>query len=802
MASPVTIRLGKKSLERFESFESEILLDDSFFHLSELGPREYHNAYDADENFSLIRIDLIFKTGSSEFELPAFAKKEQSGSWKWVCRFRPTTSGDWTCRPRVLVWHPTAAKKEPKGSQRKSASGVTYYEHAFGLVEADYKKNPTVEQRFTVKEAKRSGPLETADVTENRNYFYRVIERNGEYKRQPFFLIGICRPWVVDDRAWGSDLDRDKELLSPMAMSGCNVLYHWMAPWETQLVHQSKAEHWPQANGSFLELPSLPVSGNPGAVGGQLRGSDLSLGYKRFDQGRATRTDQIFDLAEQRQILLFFSVMQHSSLRDSSHPWGNSFWTGSSSAAEPSKYNGFRVFKGPQGGPVSIEEFFKADPNGAAGNWSRRLFKHWANYWRYVIARWTAHPALGAWILLDEMEGLGKKDSWFWDNKDFTYPWHDRLLELIRGQLRWKWEGKDLAYTGDYLLHPLSSSATQYQFPGSGASNGTKDSELMQRLASVREIPDHGTWNGHKRGLNFLSHHAYQYVPCRGVWTGTGKSRRYQVIPGQGTLKWETSNTESAPERIPADRWLWDSLCTRLAAWSRENAGNTRLITEYGCLERKRPYPQEKWDEYGKRVPGFTHFANWAGLSLGMAGTPFKWNDGQKFGEMASRTLRGQPNTAWSSTAYPPNSYAEMKNLANFVKGLDFSKLVHQPKGGWVIDARGKLLPELSVFALFADTVEILIAWLYDRTFESKGQTLRRSLILDVTVLDRAYSYEFFDTWAGQPLKGATGSLKTDDKGHLTIALPRFPKHAKDPEGTVKGIADGNDIAILLKETK
>lgn len=799
MAGPVTIKgFNRTSVELYEMFEAEVELSDSVFHhVSELGDLEFHNAYDADENLSMVRADAIFSTGDLRREVPVFASKDQGGAWRWLVRFQPDKPGEWLLQVRVLVRHPKASKGgEPKGSEKKASDNSTYYEHEFGFRPEDYSKNPDAQKKFTVSQAKRHGPLETpgrkteTDVSDNNSYFYRWTDSNGDYKRRPFFLYGFCRPWVVDQTAWDADLDREKELFEPMKKAGCNVLYHWLAPWESQLVHQSQAEFWPQPNSSTpKELPSFP-----GANGkAQLSGSNESRGYKRYDQGRAKRTDEIFDLAAKQDVLIFLVVMPHPALRDSSHKWGGGLWN--PSAADPEQHNGFSLFKAANG-PLSIEQFFQADPTGTKGTWARKLWKHQANFWRYVIARWGAHPAMGAWILIDEMEGIGKASDWWWDKgvKDSTYVWHDNIVDLLRGKLaHWKSEGRELPYTGDYLEHPLSASATDYNSPASGTSGNVSATDALQRLAQVTEIPDHGTWDGGKRGLDFFCHHAYQYVPTWGSWQGVGANRNYK--PQQFT-GWFKSNTESNPENIDANRWLWDSICQRIRAWSAANLGKPKLITEYGCLERKQP--TEKWDHYGKRVPGFSHFANWAAVSQGLAGIPFKWNDGEKFGEMEARTKRGATSTIWQQQSYPPSNYSELKNIATFLMPIDLSDMAEGKAS--IVDSQGKAKADFVAWGRFAGSVNSLFAWVYDRTASVNGQDPKASIVLDLTVADREYSYEFFDTWAGTVITGAgaTGSAKSDGAGKLTIALPRFPI----AQHSTTRAASGNDIALRCFEKK
>jgi hypothetical protein len=782
MKRVVGLLIGDRPVDRFGCVQGEIVLDEGVFPIAKLGSREYHNAYDADESGSLIRIDAIFTSGTATTEVPAFAAQDRTGAWRWLVRFRPTSCGEWTCRVRVLVWHPEAADKRREHGPGTSRLDSGWREYAFGFDDRDYAASPEAEQRFTVVESTRPGPLEIAEPSENRNYFYCQLVRDGRRTREPLFLAGLCRPWVTDDREWESGLDRETELFAPMARAGCNVLYHWMAPWETQIVHQSAVEQWPRPDGTL-----------PPEDGSSLAPADRALAYKRYDQGRAQHMDDVLDAAERHGILVFVAVMPHPGLRDARHRWGGSCWDGPETPALPARRNGFQQIPGPGGDPISIDQFFMADPSGDAGPWSRRLWKHWANYWRYLFARWAAHPALGAWIVADELEGLGSSESWWWDNRSVTGAWHDSTIGLLRGALRWQWAGRDLSYSGDYLHHPVSSAASHYRTPRAGTITSPTDADLMAALANVEELPGRGDWNGHREPLSFVSHHAYPFVPCRGRWHSRSTMRQYAHSRWRvGGVRWARSSSDRA-RLINADRWLWDAICTRLAAWSRANAGRTRLITEYGCLERL--HPLERWDEYGRRVPAFTHFANWAAFALGLAGTPFKWNDGASFGEMAARQRRGEPSAVWSAAAYPPDSYAEMTNLLRFVRTLPLAELAPRPRGGWVIDEAGREIPHLSMFTLASAAAGTMAAWLYDRTFESNGRALHRSVVLDAGGPGRRCSYAYFDTWAGAFLSAAGGSVESDREGRVILALPPFPTSGTD---TVRGVADGNDLAIRL----
>ena len=723
-----------------------------------------------------------------------------AGTQDGLVRFRPHLTGSWKLKVRVLCWHPNSDPRDDKSAKRTSSKDKTktYYEHEFGYKAEDIKKYPGAEVRFTVNEAKLGGSLEAPDPTkkDNPNYFYRWIEMGREYKRRPFFLLGTARPWVTDVTSWDSFLDRDTQLFEPMRKAGCNVLYHWMAPFESQLVHQAQDEWWPDPKARYPKKKNLPYGAYPGS---KLSGANAELGYKRYDQGRALHTDYIFDIAQKHQILLFLVVMSHQSLNEHPHPWhGEHGWSMIHERYNPpSKLNGFQLFQKSPGSQISIQEFFSMDPaDKSANSWQRRLWKHFANYWRYIIGRWTAHPALGAWFLIDELEGVGTHPFWWWENRGRTYPWHDNFVRLMRGKLQWEWEAKSLPYTGDYLNHPLTTSTTHYEAsdPRPHREERPKkprnEAEALEMINNFSELEDHGTWLGATEKTDFVSHHAYQAVPTWGIWGDT--PREYHPDRWTG---WHLPN-EAETQYINTDKWLWDSLCMRLRKWGKANAKVTRLVTEYGCLERSQP--GDVWDFFGKRVPSFTHFANWASLVLGHAGVPSKWNDGTNLGEMTART---SPHRVWSKEKYPVDNYAEIMNIAKFLKDMALDDMY--PEEFVILDEHDKTCNNYNAWALVNIARKIALIWIYDRNFEGPLKTRDKcSLRVDKALPEQWYTYELFDTWAGVAIIDIHRSLRSDKKGIVKIPLPRlFPTipASRDPAVTAaKPRSDGNDIALRL----
>ncbi len=558
-----------RTYKLFEMYEWEVEFDEDYFHLSSLEEIDCHNAYDADENGNLFRADAIFKNveAGKPCEVPIIFAEKNKTRWRWLIRFQPHLPGKWEMQLFVLHWTNNGDKKDSKherkmtydaGSGQNQSSEITYYEYVFG---------PEKLLEFTVydKPPYLQGPLEKPsdkgeDNEDNPNYFYRSQRGKGEKrKRKPFFLLGFARPWVSEKKqstksdSWSGHnyLDRKAELFRPMQKAGCNALLHWMAPWECQLVHQSPYEYFYQPNqGKFIKKQAHLVK-KVYTSKAKLDNQDFELGYKYYDRGRVVHTDTIFDLAKENNVLLFLVAMPHGLLRDCNHPWGGFYFgkgdegnysqckkkfksgvinkcgriSNPEKSKHPSQLNGFQLFRKDKKDPkttISIQDFFSMVPKLDDNNvWKRQLWKHYANFWRYLIGRWTAHPALGAWILIDEMDGVGASGDWWWKKEQLTFPWHQNLVRLLRCKLPWDspgWKGKQLFYTGDYLNHPITSSATDYKVNTNKQPKNQLDA--LQMYSHFGEKENHGDWRGGKgyEQIDFVSHHAYHYIPTWGTW--------------------------------------------------------------------------------------------------------------------------------------------------------------------------------------------------------------------------------------------------------------------------------------------
>ncbi|HWR25462.1 MAG TPA: hypothetical protein VN278_04420, partial [Methanosarcina sp.] len=115
--------------------ECEVRFDygEDTFQLEQIGPRNFHNAYDADENGAFFRADALFThENKAPIEVPVFAAQmSDRGPWRWYVRFRPTETGRWILRIRVL----SQSGGEPV---------------RFGFDSNDYERNPDAQRRFVV----------------------------------------------------------------------------------------------------------------------------------------------------------------------------------------------------------------------------------------------------------------------------------------------------------------------------------------------------------------------------------------------------------------------------------------------------------------------------------------------------------------------------------------------------------------------------------------------------------------------------------------------------------------------------
>jgi hypothetical protein len=105
MVPPVKIKgfPNGTRVRRFDMVEFEVEFAKDFFHLSEIGERNYHNAYDADENFTLFRADAIFQrvgVQKTPYVVPVFTARGIKLSFQ---------------KPFVAAAHPSARLASEQG---------------------------------------------------------------------------------------------------------------------------------------------------------------------------------------------------------------------------------------------------------------------------------------------------------------------------------------------------------------------------------------------------------------------------------------------------------------------------------------------------------------------------------------------------------------------------------------------------------------------------------------------------------------------------------------------------------------
>ncbi|MBA3708531.1 MAG: hypothetical protein H0W83_06905 [Planctomycetes bacterium] len=557
---------------------------------------QINDAYDADRDGRSMRCDVTFAAArhgadavQAPMVVPAFAMRDApGGAWHWLVRWSAPAEGDWTAS---VAWEGCAVRDGDPIRHRAALPIIIHAQADAGI----------------------DGPLTVAGAGDAPGF---LRQARCPQPSRAVRLFGTCRAWVAGTKAesgvWSEWIDRRTELFPAMREGGFNLLNQWMAPWEFLLVHHDRAEYWPGEDG--WKRSERPL------------GAEWSS-FQCFDQGRALGFDHLLSDCEggsadgasahgsaakssaaQSTIYLLLSPLPHQCLQMKAHPWGGqeSGWSplDDRGAQGREKLNGFSGFMS----QMSAWDFFAADPRLPADDWRSKLFDHQANFYRYLIARWGHSRAIGAWVLIDELDGVGdeagdrsRRRGW-WAHPECE-RWLADMTRLFRGRLV---RADGMAYPGDPFAHPLHAATTSFG-----------DEAL--------------------RGGNI-------------DWEGGPEDARPDLFGFHWYPHWRTSVNNT-------DMWL--ATIDGIASYAYSPIGAApRLITEFGSSDRSAP------DQAPSAIyPTLYHHAIWSAVFAGHAGTPMDWNDGKEFGELRWRDRPGP----FDHDHYPIDLISQMKALRAFL---------------------------------------------------------------------------------------------------------------------------------------
>ncbi len=567
--------------------ELQVQFPDKLAAFNQVPTNQLHDAYDADRNgvFMDLSAEFSHETGR-KMVVPGFAMRDRvDGLWSWRIRWSPDRPGDW--RAKILF----------RGRGAWSGDAIEITQDLPDTIRAEVGKG-------------LAGPLVMPGKDQNQSYL-RELRPDGSSKA--LWLFGACRAWVVDPKGQHPDwkpnewIDRDKELFPALRDGGFNLLNQWMAPWEYLLIHHDRAEFWQQGDGSWKRV----------ALPNQVAWSS----FQSIDQGRALAFDRLVTACEGETrddiVRLLLSPLPHQCFQTAAHPWGvqESGFSPEDDRGRQSfdRLNGLSGFRP----GMWVWDFFEADPRLPLADWRSQLFDHQANFFRYIIARWGYSSAIGSWVLIDELDGIGDemgvmKEKTGWWRHPQCERWLGDMVRMFRDRLS---RSDGCKYLGDPFRHPLHAATT---------SSGGQAS----------------------RGGNL-------------DWPGGPKDSRIEVAG------WHWYPDSAGEDDTWFDFWLYviDGIASYAGAPIDQP---TRLISEFGAMDRyapdNKPFPL---------YPTLYHHALWAGVFTGLAGTPMDWDDGKEFGEIRWRKRPG----IFSKDQYPIDHTAQMRALQRFLKGLSPDRL-------------------------------------------------------------------------------------------------------------------------------
>ncbi len=601
-------------VDEFDKFEAEIVLDKKYFcHEREedglgLEPSDLFDAYEADGNGHRIQVDARFVCGEDVYDVPCFVMKETfDGGWKWKVRFAPPNEGRWTLTARAVVWHTGDRTNGNYDELNKVPMDINPYRptyhywgynddvdpvlgvefgmgnHHTGKLDVSLTVPSAV---FKAKTSTKLRPLTEAVTAANENplYFYR--------SGKPFFLTGISRAWTNKNLT---------TYLPTLAAAKGNFNSLWFAAWETMLVH-----------GSDIDVPGEKKGHEEwftkwiGADHYTKKPLDVKKGwraYSYYDQGRAKRMDEILAVYAENKIYVSLTIWPHDSLRTKAHHWPNHGWRMDGKARTR---NGFALMDLPN--ITDIDKFLfyptptEQDPN-------PKPDKYWLwqkNLYRYIVGRYASSPNLAFWGTVAEVEGVGKSDTYWTQEKNKTRPWHSEFMKTIKAL--------------DYRKRPITGWATY----ANDGRDGDDDWKEPYTRGEETPIQDHGCFT------------VTDYDRRTGLWAFDSYPWIYTTV---AALE-KRANHKDFPKMVNdmttagiSHSYIWHYSAPRMPNWVKncsaaEPTADTKpyLITEFGVRETHDTHvvPAET-------IRSYMHFGIWSAFASGHCGTPLKWLDSGSF---------------------------------------------------------------------------------------------------------------------------------------------------------------------------
>jgi hypothetical protein len=196
------------------------------------------------------------------------------------------------------------------------------------------------EKTFKVYKSKYAGPIYIAD---NKRY---LQHKNGS----PFFGVGLWYNGRVT-----------KENLDELKSKGVNFISNFITPIET-----------------------------------------LATGVGRYDQEVCARIDEMFELCEEREMVISLNLWFHSFLSETVWGGGNIRW-----------------FTNPYQHITAAKDFYRSD----------EAWKYQEKLYRYFIARWGYSRSLAIWFIVDEINGT---DGWVSGDSVMAGQWTKKVHDYLK----------------------------------------------------------------------------------------------------------------------------------------------------------------------------------------------------------------------------------------------------------------------------------------------------------------------------------------------------------------------------------